>query len=313
MYAKQEGIDPNLFRRQITQESGWNPRARSHAGAIGIAQIVPKWHPNVDPNDPDASLRYAAKHMGQLYRKYGNYQDALSVYNSGRPFKVGRGIEETRNYVAKIMSGGVVATANNQNAASKVSTGDNTAFGAPAQRSNALAGFMLQQVQRLQTGQGFDIGGLAAAVQSDRQNAAEAVHGMDQGGQDPSDPRVKVEQPSGSYRGPGGAKGMRTAIAMARKMGLHAGSNEAVTGRPETSGHTEGSDHYRYLDKGIQAAIDVSGDPKQEIAYFRWLERNRKALGLKDLFHDPMGYSYDEGKRWGQTIGGHGHVHFSSF
>jgi hypothetical protein len=83
--AKRNGIDPNVFVRQINQESGFNPNARSGAGAIGIAQIVPHWHPGIDATDPVASLNYAAHLMGTLYRKYGNYAEALSVYNSGRP------------------------------------------------------------------------------------------------------------------------------------------------------------------------------------------------------------------------------------
>src|SRR3954467_12743043 len=83
--AKANGVDPRIFLAQIKQESGFNPRARSGAGAIGIAQIVPKWHPDVDATDPVASLNYAAHWMGQLVKKYGNYQQALSVYNSGNP------------------------------------------------------------------------------------------------------------------------------------------------------------------------------------------------------------------------------------
>lgn len=104
--AVRNGLDPDLFERQISQESGFNPTAKSPAGAIGIAQIVPRWHPNVDPNDPVASLRYAAKHMGQLVRKYGgSYEDALSVYNSGRPWAEGQRIGETNHYVKTILGG----------------------------------------------------------------------------------------------------------------------------------------------------------------------------------------------------------------
>jgi hypothetical protein len=79
--------------------------------------------------------------------------------------------------------------------------------------------------------------------------------------------------------------------------------------------HTEGSDHYRtagtYRGKQYGAALDVSGDPEKQKRFFKWLEANR-GRGLDDAFHDPMGYSYDEGNRWGKTIGGHGkHVHAS--
>lgn len=114
-YAQKYGLDPRIFQRQIQQESGFNPKARSPAGALGIAQIVPKWHPGVDPMDPEAALDYAARWMSQLVHKYGNYRDALSVYNSGKPWKVGQGIGETSHYVSTIVGsagrGGAAKTA----------------------------------------------------------------------------------------------------------------------------------------------------------------------------------------------------------
>jgi soluble lytic murein transglycosylase-like protein len=39
--ATNAGINPDLFERQINQESGFNPDAVSPAGAIGISQIMP--------------------------------------------------------------------------------------------------------------------------------------------------------------------------------------------------------------------------------------------------------------------------------
>lgn len=102
-YARRNGVPVGLFLAQINQESGFNPKAVSSAGAIGIAQIVPRWHPGVNPRDPVASLRYAAKLMRSHYKKYGTWRDALSAYNSGRPWSQGRGISETRNYVRIIM------------------------------------------------------------------------------------------------------------------------------------------------------------------------------------------------------------------
>jgi murein DD-endopeptidase MepM/ murein hydrolase activator NlpD len=106
--ARRAGINPDIFLRQINQESGFNPKAESGAGAVGIAQIVPRYHPGVDPRDPYASLKYAANYMATLIHKYGSYEKALSVYNSGQPdkyldphFSGG----QTYNYVKNIMSG----------------------------------------------------------------------------------------------------------------------------------------------------------------------------------------------------------------
>jgi murein DD-endopeptidase MepM/ murein hydrolase activator NlpD len=103
--ARKYGVDPRLFRRLITQESGWNPGAVSGAGARGLTQVVPKWHPTANLSTPAGQLEYGAKHLGSLLKKYGNAKDALSVYNSGRPWAQGQGISETRNYVNKILGG----------------------------------------------------------------------------------------------------------------------------------------------------------------------------------------------------------------
>lgn len=113
--ARQAGIDARLFARQINQESGFNPTAHSGAGAQGIAQIMPNYHPEVNPNDPYAALKWAAHYMAGLVHKYGSYQKALSVYNSGQPntyldpnFAGG----QTYNYVRSIMGGQNPSVAN---------------------------------------------------------------------------------------------------------------------------------------------------------------------------------------------------------
>lgn len=109
--AVEERVDPALFERQIDQESGFNPRAVSPAGAEGIAQIVRRWHPSVDPMDPEAALRYAARWMRELLDRYGDrYGLALAAYNAG-PGAVDRygGIPpfaETRQYVRAILGDG---------------------------------------------------------------------------------------------------------------------------------------------------------------------------------------------------------------
>ena len=82
------GYDTQAFRRQIVMESGWNPLAVSRAGAEGIAQIIPRWHPGMRGRtfDPFASLEYAANLMASHidYRAGGNYREALADYNTGR-------------------------------------------------------------------------------------------------------------------------------------------------------------------------------------------------------------------------------------
>lgn len=115
--AVSAGIDPNLFERQINQESGFNPWAVSPAGAEGIAQFMPATAASmgVNPWDPTSALYGAARLMAQLSNQFGgNYAMALAGYNAG-PGAVQYAINaggnnwyyylptETRNYVAIIM------------------------------------------------------------------------------------------------------------------------------------------------------------------------------------------------------------------
>ncbi|MGH3180877.1 MAG: transglycosylase SLT domain-containing protein [Streptosporangiaceae bacterium] len=80
------GIDPQAFVRQINQESGFNPNARSPAGAEGIAQFEPQTAAGlgVDPWDPVAALKAAANLMASYVRTYGGDEAmALAAYNAG--------------------------------------------------------------------------------------------------------------------------------------------------------------------------------------------------------------------------------------
>lgn len=101
------GIDPDVFVRQIRQESGFDPNIRSGAGATGIAQIMPDtargW--GVNPLDPIASLNAAAKHMRSYIDQFGSYRNALIAYNAG-PGRVGKPLyDETRKYIDIILGG----------------------------------------------------------------------------------------------------------------------------------------------------------------------------------------------------------------
>jgi soluble lytic murein transglycosylase-like protein len=87
--ARQDAIDANIsvqyFINQINQESGFNPKALSPAGAQGIAQIMPDtakaW--NVDPWNASQSLQVASEHMAWYINHYGSFEKALACYNAG--------------------------------------------------------------------------------------------------------------------------------------------------------------------------------------------------------------------------------------
>lgn len=106
--ARRAGLDPNVFVRQIRQESGFRPDARSGAGALGIAQIMPgtarSW--KVDPMNPRAALNAAASNMASYVKKYGSYENALRAYNAGPgAIEASKGYAETNNYVRTILNG----------------------------------------------------------------------------------------------------------------------------------------------------------------------------------------------------------------
>jgi soluble lytic murein transglycosylase-like protein len=67
--ADRHNLDADIFERQIETESGFNPDAYNSSGASGIAQIIPRYHPDVDPWNPEAALDYAANWMSQLVRR----------------------------------------------------------------------------------------------------------------------------------------------------------------------------------------------------------------------------------------------------
>lgn len=107
--ATSAGIDPALFVAMIDVESGFNPAAESGAGAIGIAQIVPRWHPGVDARDPYASLQYAARLLASHLREFGSERLALAAYNAGAGavHSVGNQVPdngETPAYVERILA-----------------------------------------------------------------------------------------------------------------------------------------------------------------------------------------------------------------
>lgn len=116
--AQRRNLDPTIFERQIKQESGFDPNAigpeiksgpAKGLRAKGIAQIIPEYHPNVDPMNPIQSLDYAAEHMRDLMDKYGNMPEALAAYGGGHgaveAMRSGQMWDETREYLKKILGG----------------------------------------------------------------------------------------------------------------------------------------------------------------------------------------------------------------
>lgn len=103
--AVRSGVDPNIVKAIIMEESGGNPNAVGDGGeSIGLMQIQPKHHQKrmeelgiVSLFDPQENVILGCAILSDLYDKYGNYEDALSVYNSGNTV-------DGRDYAERILN-----------------------------------------------------------------------------------------------------------------------------------------------------------------------------------------------------------------
>ncbi len=79
------GIPPDLFVKQINQESGFQTHETSSTGAQGIAQFEPGTAAGlgINPWNPHSALMGAAQLMARYDQKYGDYAKALAAYNGG--------------------------------------------------------------------------------------------------------------------------------------------------------------------------------------------------------------------------------------
>lgn len=107
--AAKHGVDPGLLAALVEHESGFDPGVRSHAGAIGLGQLMPGTAAGlgVDPTDPAQNLDGAARYLKQQLDRFGGADLALAAYNAG-PNRVAQAggvpnITETRTYVARVL------------------------------------------------------------------------------------------------------------------------------------------------------------------------------------------------------------------
>ncbi|MCK0101031.1 MULTISPECIES: lytic transglycosylase domain-containing protein [Pseudohalocynthiibacter] len=107
--ARRHGIPENLFLRLVQQESGWNANARSHKGAIGLAQLMPATARTlgVNPRIPSENLEGGARYLRAQYETFRSWRLALAAYNAGPQAVTRHGgvppYRETRNYVRRIL------------------------------------------------------------------------------------------------------------------------------------------------------------------------------------------------------------------
>jgi hypothetical protein len=109
--AQKHGVPADLLVAVARQESAFDPRAVSPAGAQGIMQLMPGTAAGLGVKnsfDPAQAIDGAAKLLRSLLSEFGRTELALAAYNAG-PGAVHRydGIPpyaETQNYVRRIMA-----------------------------------------------------------------------------------------------------------------------------------------------------------------------------------------------------------------
>ncbi len=109
--ADEVGIPPALVKAVIAAESGFNPKAVSPKGAMGLMQLMPETAKTLGVADAfheEANVRGGTRYLRRLHDRYGSWTNTLAAYNAG-PGAVDRyrGVPpyaETRQYVRRVLS-----------------------------------------------------------------------------------------------------------------------------------------------------------------------------------------------------------------
>jgi soluble lytic murein transglycosylase-like protein/TolA-binding protein len=106
--SKQQGLDPRLVLSIMKQESSFNPRAKSGAGARGLLQMTPdmaaKYAPAVrltkvsedDLFRPDINILVASAYLSELQRMFPELPEALAASYNGGEDNVARWVARTK-------------------------------------------------------------------------------------------------------------------------------------------------------------------------------------------------------------------------
>jgi len=134
--AAKQNVDPTWVAAEIRAESVFNPRARSHADARGLMQVLPStgaglsrrlglpWTGGDGLYEPEFNIALGTAYLRELEDRYGMTYVAIAAYNAG-PAPVARwqtqrpnmdadfwietiSYKETRDYVARILAFSVI-------------------------------------------------------------------------------------------------------------------------------------------------------------------------------------------------------------
>lgn len=112
LHADRQQLDRRLVRAVVQVESGYNARARSVKGAMGLMQLMPDTASELavsDPYDPDQNLRGGTTYLRRMLDRFkGQIELAVAAYDAG-PEAVAKhnGIPpyaETRDYVQRVLA-----------------------------------------------------------------------------------------------------------------------------------------------------------------------------------------------------------------
>jgi hypothetical protein len=197
--ARRFGVPESHIRAVMKVESGGNPASRSPKGAAGLMQIMPDTYADLskryglgpDRFDPTNNIMGGAAYLGEMYERFGDWNEAIQAYNMGpgRAMRVRNGTAtvppETRNYLPKVQAALGISG----------QVGDQAKLGATQDKG----GDMVPGLRRPQPGQSSGMGpmfGGARQGQSltgllevdDENNFYEGLGGLLNVGQTPSDP-----------------------------------------------------------------------------------------------------------------------------
>lgn len=110
--CKKHRVNSNLLISLIRIESNWNPDARSHKGAVGLAQLMPGTAQELmeeldikgpGENDMITNIYLGAYYLSKCMREFKSISLALKAYNGG-PGAVAKNYKESVEFNRRVLA-----------------------------------------------------------------------------------------------------------------------------------------------------------------------------------------------------------------